>query len=202
MPEQHCDILISGGGIVGAALAAALSQTGLNVHLLEQRSLAQIQSPDPVQRASFIVEGCIRFLHQIGAWPENFGTPVKRMRIWDADRFGSIGFDAEEAGVTQLGVIAENRKLEQALHGFLAGQSKVTLHYQQHAVQPVASDGAVQCEIHGNIWRSRLLAVAEGRDSLLRQALNIQTQTVDYQQKGIIATVSVERPHQGTASYN
>lgn len=199
MPEQDTDIIISGGGMVGAALALALSESGLRIDLVEQRSQAQVDMPDPLQRASFIVEGSLRFLQGLGLSLEALGTPVQRMRIWDADHFGSIGFDAEDIREARLGVIVENRRLEQCLHGALAGKANVHVHYQQQITQPDAFAGEMRCQLNGATWRCRLLAVAEGRESLLRQALHIPLQSVDYAQKAIIATVQVERPHQGVA---
>lgn len=197
--EDTTDLFIAGGGMVGASLAAALSASHLDIALAELRPRARIDDPDPLERVSLIAEGSVRFLQRIGVWPENFGTPVRKMWIWDADRFGNIAFDAEEIGATRLGVIVENRRLEQALHTFLGQCPRVAVQYGRGIDAVYNEPDGVTVMMEGAVRRTRLLAVAEGRDSRLRRAMGIGTLRSDYGQRGIIASVGIERPHNGVA---
>ena len=62
------DIVIAGGGMVGAALACALGDSGLKVAVLEQRE----PSPPPAQgydlRVSAITLASVAIFKAIGAW--------------------------------------------------------------------------------------------------------------------------------------
>lgn len=197
--EIQPDVVVAGGGMVGAALAAALGDTLLQTRLVELRRREQVGAADPLERASLIAEGSLRFLRGLGVPVDELGTPVQRMRVWDAERFGTIQLDAEEVGAAELGRIVENRKLEQALHRALAGRGNVQVHYGAQVRDPWFLEDEITVEVDGQRWHTRLLAIAEGRESALRRALGIPTLRSDYQQLGIIATVQVERPHQCVA---
>lgn len=197
--ERSPDVIIAGGGMVGAALGLALSDSLLHIRLAEARPLHLIEQPDNLERASLIAEGSSRFLQTLGTDIGRIGTPVKRMRVWDDDHFGGIQLDAEEVGAAQLGFIVENRQLEQALHRLLAGRSNVALAYGARLQSPQPWGDEIGVDDGDQHWRTRLLAIAEGRESGLRQALGIPTLRSNYEQQGIIATVWTERPHGNTA---
>ena len=64
---ENCDIAIIGGGPVGAALALALRDSGLNITLLEARS-SKDASTDP--RALALSYGSRLLLTRLGIWQD------------------------------------------------------------------------------------------------------------------------------------
>lgn len=201
--DPHYDLIISGAGMVGASLALAAQQTGLRVAVFEKRPQAICALPDTYERASLVAAGSGRFLQTIGIDVATLGSPVERMRVWDAETTGSIHLDAEEAGESFLGHIVENRRLEQALHAALAEQG-VAVFYEQE----ISTAWADQEQMHistsntsrESSYGTTLLAIAEGRQSLLRKQL-IQAPVFQeaYGQDAITATVWMEKPHRGIA---
>lgn len=194
------DLIISGAGMVGASLALAAQQAGLRVAVFEKRNAAACAAVDPCDRASLIATGSGRFLASLGIDPALLGSAVERMRVWDAEGSGSIHLDAEEGGADRLGHIVGNRRLEQALHAALESAG-LHIHYGREITSAVAGNKAMHVtDASGMEFHGTLLAIAEGRQSPLRNAL-IQAPVFreDYGQDAITATVWIEKPHRHIA---
>ncbi|MHB1202796.1 MAG: UbiH/UbiF/VisC/COQ6 family ubiquinone biosynthesis hydroxylase [Acidithiobacillus sp.] len=195
------DLVVSGGGMVGASLALAVCRMGLRVRLFERRSREDCRSADPYERASLVSLGSGRFLAGIGIDVAALGTPVARMRVWDGQGFGSIHLDAEDGGEMLLGHIVENRRLEQALHEAICATGETVLHYAEELVETVPCHREIALRSkQGSSLSTTLLAIAEGRQSPLRkQVTNAPLFREDYGQDGITATVWMEKPHRHVA---
>ncbi len=198
--SSHFDVLVSGAGMVGATLGLALALDGLQVALAESRSQEQCHARDPHERCSLVNTGASQFLASLGIPVSGLGTPVERMRVWDAEHAGSIQLDAADADVQHLGYIIENRQLEQALHQKLQEMGVPLFYSTRLEHQHAGPHSRVLMDSRGAFYRTTLLAIAEGRQSRLRRTL-LQASVFgeDYRQEAITATISTERPHGGTA---
>ena len=122
------DIIVVGGGPVGACAGALLAQgtpgaAGLSVALLEPRPPAAVPAdarPDP--RVVALSRASERLLRRAHAWtqiPPARLSAYERMRIWHESiapsSAGVLVFDAADVGEPNLGYIAENRALQMAL---------------------------------------------------------------------------------------
>ncbi len=194
------DALISGAGMVGAALGLALQRQGLQVAIAERRSAEQCSTADPLQRSSLINAGASAFLGAQGIDIPRLGTEVIGMRVWDAEQAGSIQLDAADVAAPALGYICENQRIEQSLrNAFCAAGGKLLYNCQWQ--QGFGDSSRIELEDQqGEVYSAPLLAIAEGRQSLLRRQL-IQSSIFreDYGQEAIVATVQIERPHHGIA---
>jgi 2-octaprenylphenol hydroxylase len=63
----------------------------------------------------------------------------------------------------------------------------------------LADNGAVVTLKDGRSLSTKLLVGADGADSEVRRAAGIETQSLNLHQKGIVATVTTEKPHEATA---
>jgi 2-octaprenylphenol hydroxylase len=95
------DLIIVGGGPVGASLARAAR--GLSVALVAHEARA-VQTPGSLDaRVYALSPGNVAFLRELGAWqalPQDRLAPVHSMRVQGED--ASLEFDAYEAGVPEL----------------------------------------------------------------------------------------------------
>ena len=67
---EQADLFIVGGGMVGAALAAALADSGRRIVVLEQQAPAAFDPASaPDLRVSAISPASRQLLQRIGAWP-------------------------------------------------------------------------------------------------------------------------------------
>ena len=111
------DILIIGGGLVGASLAVALRESPLRIGVIEAAPLAASTQPSYDDRTLALAYGSKQIFDSIGCWhdiaPE--ATPIERIHISDRGRFGMTRLSATESGMPALGYVVPNRALGLAL---------------------------------------------------------------------------------------
>ena len=193
------DVLIVGGGMVGSALACALGDASLKVAVLDRAPAAAPPADGYDLRVSAITLASQAFFENVGVWEgmtRRRISPVREMQIWDAGGSGSIHFNAAEIGEACLAWIIENSvirtSLVERLHQF------TNIHYLSPVEATdigVTDDGASVTLKDGRRLRARLLVGADGADSAVRRAGGIETQSLNLHQKGIVATVTTQKPH-------
>lgn len=198
---MNFDVVIIGGGLVGASLAAALKHSGLSLALVESLP-APLPNPDWDSRIYAISPGSRSFLEQSGAWPlldASRVAPVEAMRVF-GDTGAELEFSAYQMGVAELACILESRTLQQALWQVLQHQDNLTLlHPARCAALEFAADAATLTLEDGRTLNARLVVGADGRDSWVRNQAGIGTAPLDYQQHGVVANFTTELPHRGIA---
>src|SRR5450631_148635 len=123
------DIVIIGGGLVGASLAAALKSSGLKLALVEGQSLPTLSSdPDSWDsRVYAVTPGNAEFLQQCGAWQKldmSRVQQVEEMRVF-GDTGAELDFSAYQVGAAELTFILESRLLQNALWDGLLHQDNL-----------------------------------------------------------------------------
>jgi 2-octaprenylphenol hydroxylase len=197
------DIVIIGGGPVGACAGALLAASGLAVTLLEPHPPTAL-APDsaPEARVVALSRASERILRAAGAWPALAGARLcayERMRIWHERQpvAAALVFDAADVGEPNLGYISENRLLQRALlEAFTAaGGELVAATFTGLAVTP----GGVTVATDSGELAARLVIGADGMDSRVRAAAGLGAAQADYHQSAIVARVRSARSHEHTA---
>lgn len=196
---QHFDILIVGGGLVGAAFAHALRDSDLTIGLLEARPpAAPSLAPDDWDARVYAVSpGNATFLAQ--AWqdlPAERLCPISKMDVrGDRDNAG-LTFDALAAGRAELGWILESRQLQYALWQHISRQANLTLITGQRGqTLQFSADQASLTLDNGDSLSARLIIGADGAQSWVRQQAGIGINARPYQQKGVVANFNCAKPH-------
>ena len=188
--------------MVGAALACALGSSSLKVAVLDRASPAA-PDKDYDQRVSAITLASQTFFENVGAWKgmaRRRVSPVREMQVWSEGGSGSIHFNAAEIGEPCLAWIIENSVVQMALIERLHQFTNV--HYLcpvEIADITLADNGAAVMLKDGRLLQARLLVGADGADSGVRRIAGIETQSLNLNQKGIVATVTTEKPHEQIA---
>ena len=195
------DVLIIGGGLVGASLAAALKPSGLSVALVEaQPMVPEREGWD--SRIYAISPGNAAFLAESGAWQRldmSRVQQVEQMRVF-GDEGAELDFSAYQLGAPELTFILENRLLQQALWQGLQQQDNLTLFHPARCASLAWHDDAACLQLEdGREISAKLIVGADGRDSWVRQQAGIIEPPTLYQQHGVVANFSAEKPHRGTA---
>ena len=199
------DIVVIGGGLVGASLAAALKNSGLKIALVESREpppLPEDESWD--SRVYAISPGSVDFLRNHAIWQKMNAsrlTPVYDMAVFGDDRSSHIQFSAYEIGVAELAFIVENCQLQTAVWEVLQSQKDhldVICPAKCAAITWHESHVAIQLE-DGRTLETALVVGADGVNSWVRQQADIEVSRHPYQQTGLVANYCTELPHHHVA---
>ena len=204
--EDQYDLVIGGGGMIGASLAAALAPLGLRIAVVEAVSRVEAQQPSFDDRSTALSRSTQRMYEAMGLWDDiiSSATPIRRIHVSDRGRFGFSHIDASEQGVEALGYVVINRVLGEVLQSVLSNSSNVDvlcparvtdLEPGEHEVAvELADEAAGRREMY-----CRLLVAADGANSTLRPMLGICAKKTDYGQHAIIGNLLPERPLHGCA---
>lgn len=200
-----CDVVIAGGGMIGASLAVALAPLGLKVTLVESAPLGSESQPSFDERTTALSNGSRRIYEGIGVWRSvaQEATPIRRIHISDRGRFGFARIDAAEQGVAALGYVLANRALGTALWERIAGDANLNVRCPATATGLATAPDALNLEVEqgGATIRigCKLLVAADGAHSAIRQALGIEATTWDYDQVAVITNVLARKFHDHVA---
>lgn len=204
MTEQY-DIIIVGGGLVGASLAVALAKTDFRIALVEVAEVKQAQSFSYDERSSALGFGSRKILDSMGIWDEikSSAEAIETVHISQKGYFGTARLTATEERLPALGYVMPNRVTGSALYTHMSSQSNLDIlapakvekvkTYEQ-VVTLIINQAGEKREIN-----TRLLVAADGAGSLIRSQLGITTRQVDYHQHAVIANVTPGKPHQNQA---
>ena len=202
------DVIVVGAGIAGSAMALALVRDGFEVTLIEARPPPAWNVENEVDaRVVALAADAVALFEDLGIWPEVMAaraSPYRRMHVWDALAPGELEFDSADRGETALGWIVENRLLQHVLWRALGkavddGHPLSLRSPAEVTTVENEADGVFVNLAGGTRLRSRVLIAADGASSPIRQQLGIGTRDRDYGQRGLVAHVGTERPHESTA---
>jgi len=198
------DVLVVGGGAIGAALALALARDDFDVALIEKNAPKPWRAEDEVDlRVVALAPDTRELLDELGVWNGIVAArvgPYRHMRVWDAGAPGELAFDAAEQGEAALGWIVENKLVQDALWQAIAAHPRVRLVCPGDVAEVEnASDAAIVALADGTRLRANVLVAADGAESPLRKQLGIDCVERDYAQRAVVAHVATERPHEDTA---
>lgn len=197
------DVVIVGGGLVGASLALALAETAHSVALVEVAAPPSFP-PSWDERCIALNHGSHNIFRALGVWDELAvaAEPILSTHISERGRFGVARFTAQEAGLAALGYNIPVRHLGSVLWqraqqtstrllcpAKLAG---LKLEGDRVRLELLAEEGPMSL-------RARLVVAADGAHSAVREALGIGAQAHDYGQSAIVTAVRPSRPHRGCA---
>ena len=199
------DVLIIGGGLVGASLAIALDGLGLDVAMVEATPAGTLPAVFDQRNLSF-AEATVNALDALGVMPllRAPSGRIQRIHISRAGDFGRIRLEASAHGRDEFGRVVVARDFGEALEARLASLRNLTRH------RPARFVGLG--ELHSGVRHvriadergehdiaTRLLVAADGSRSGVRDALGIRVHEHDYGQTLLVARVRMQRPPHGTA---
>lgn len=195
------DVLISGGGLVGQALALALAHHGLSSRIVDPADPVTTIAPGFDGRASAIASAVWRMFDVIGIADRlaGHGCPIRAIKVSDSGKPGELDFETAE-GAPPLGTMVENRRLRIALRDAMAESPLATLHAPvQVTAREVDTHGVTLTLSDGTQIAAPLLIVAEGRRSPTRDAAGFTIANWSYHHHAMIGAVAHERPHDHVA---
>lgn len=186
------DVIIVGGGMVGATVACGLGGSNLQVAVIEKllpKAFDQDQNHD--LRVSALSIASVNILKTVGAWRgvvERRLCPYRRMRVWESE--GDTEFRSDDIKCLELGFIVENRVLQLALLERLRNFDNIDL-YCPDAIKKIHYGGEqslVELEQGGQLSTGLLIA-ADGGQSRVRQVVGLGVNSWDYKQHALVISI-------------
>jgi len=201
------DVVIVGGGLVGASLACALGDSGLGIAVIEA-----VPPGDPGQtsyddRTLALAYSSRRIFEGIGVWDSiarRSACPIEHIHISDRGKFGFTRLHAKDMNIEALGYVAETRALGAALYETMSGLANVTLMCPANVIDIDIHESMATLTLeHGNksqTINTSLVVAADGGDSPLRRAVGIKADKRLYDQTAVVANVTPGHDH-GNVAY-
>ena len=199
------DVVVVGGGLVGAALALALCRTHLQVAIVEPQPPAPAPPDGEAwdSRIYAISPGSASFLEGCGAWqrlPAERIARVEAMHVFGDEPGARLQFSAYDCGLRELAFIVENGRLHCALWNELQQADNVTILPPARCERLERESAAAELALSdGTVVRARLIVGADGADSWVRTAAGIAAHPEPYGQLGVVANLATGKPHHGIA---
>ncbi len=222
-PNEHAEatklteqqVLIAGGGNVGLSFALLLAHHGIASTLLEKNSYPDI-SPDDDQLRSHYLDSrntalsrrTVQIYQEIGLWSQlqSHACRIDAVQISEQGSFGRAQLNKAEERVESFGQVMENAWLGRKL--LLAAQDAPLITLIDNAEVTTIDQQSDSVTLTFNYYdgdegaqqlQGSVLVACDGRDSTVRQLLNIGTTTYDYKQTAVVGVVETDQPHKHTA---
>ena len=199
--EKKYDIIIVGGGMVGATLACALGNSSFKIAVIEaQQSHFDWPEGSHDIRVSAITHASQHIFENLGVWEsmqQDGVAAYEQMHVWDASGQGQIHFDSTEVGQADLGHIIENRIIQKAVQNRLSDFDNIDLlmPVQLQSMQ-MSEQGVELLCADGLKLMTKLLVGADGANSWVRKTAGISLRSWAYHQNAVVCNVSTSESHQ------
>ena len=214
-PDKHYDLVVVGGGLVGASFCCALEaaieeawpENPLSILVVEaiavDANTAEQSSFDA--RSTALSFGSRQFFENIGLWQElgDAASAIHEIQVSDRGRLGSVEISREEQNVEALGYVVENKRLGQVLNARLDVSQKISLLCPALVSAVKATEKGMQLVLAHDgtetIVDTPLVVLAEGGKSPICKQLGIAQSIERYDQHALITNIAFEKPHQNIA---
>lgn len=199
------DIVVIGGGLVGASLVVALKDSGLKIALIESRLPALLPNDASWDSRIYAISpGSAAFLQSLGLWQQLAAariTPVYEMKVFGDDGAARLDFSAYDSGLPELAFIAENRQLQSVVWNAIDSLGEnVTVFCPAQCVSLTWQESWVDLQLaDGSMLQTALIVGADGVNSWVRKQAGIEVTQHPYHQVGVVANFCAEMPHYNTA---
>jgi 2-octaprenyl-6-methoxyphenol hydroxylase len=197
--DNHYDIVIAGGGMIGTSLSLALAPLGLRVAVVEAVARRASAQPSFDDRSTALSRSTQRMFEAMGLWGDivTASTPIHSIHVSDKGRFGFSHIDAEEQGVEALGYVVINRVLGSVLQSAMHELDGVNVICPARIVDVDLGPEKAKAVVEFDDGKQQtlscdLLVAADGANSAVRDMMGISAQKSPYGQCAVIGNLLPE----------
>ncbi len=210
-PRKEYDVLVVGGGMVGASFALDLARrsidSSISICVIEAVALSdQTNQPSFDARSTALAWSSRGVYESIGVWEQlaRVVTPIEEIQVSDQGHFGVTHLHHSEQDVEALGYVVENRELGTILNAALIESPLIELlapaRIQSATPRAEGMDVEIEYVDQRDKISAKLVVLADGGRSPLCTQLGIEHSREDYEQSALITNIAVEIAH-GNVAY-
>ncbi|TLU66822.1 2-octaprenyl-6-methoxyphenyl hydroxylase [Thalassotalea litorea] len=206
--QAQYDIVISGGGLTGAAMALAVlkqAKKPLQVAIVDSANKQQASGGFD-ERVIALSYGSAEYLHKLGVWDrlKSHACAIKNIHVSDRTYYGKARIDCQDYQREALGYVAPLDAIAKSIYAELktltGGNHRLDEYFANGIEDIVWQKNEVQVQLQqGQLLTAKLLLGCDGGQSRCRQIAKIDTECKDYQQYAIVANVQTTLPHNNKA---
>jgi len=218
---SHYDVVVVGGGMVGASFACALDyslnskthgqncqQREISILVVEAFKLSSEQTdfqPSFDARTTALSYGSSNIFQSFGLWQScaDTVTEISEIHVSDRGHFGRTQLSCQQLQMDALGFVIENRTLGRVLNQAMASAAGIGLlsPAKVKSIKPRPQGMELELDIGSTcqIVQAGLVVLADGGKSPICQQLGIVNTVERYQQSAIISNIAFSKPHNNTA---
>lgn len=200
---KQFDVVVIGGGLVGASCALSMSKKNpnLSVAVVEANQVASDYHPSFDDRSIALAQQSVEYLQSLNLFDADaaYAAAIKKVSVSDKGHFGKTHIQADEFAKPSLGYVVEVNPFGRSLHQRLT-QSNISLFCPDSvtAIKQGADSNQLTLQ-SGEQLSAKLLVIADGAHSPTRNLLGLGFNTQPYEQGAIIANIEVAGGHQHQA---
>ncbi len=200
---MNFDVTIVGAGPVGLSFARALSDTSLNIAIIDRQTSKSLANPPEDGREIALTHLSKKILTSFGIWQEidqNGISLIKEAKVINGAFPYSLHFNHQDTSENTLGHLIPNRLIRAAAYK-VAKESK--------AIKIITGVGVDSFNIDANkaeiklsnkeIIHCSLMIAADGRLSSSRRSMGIPSEVKDFGKTVIVCKMEHEKPHSNIA---
>lgn len=196
--NKSIDILIIGGGLIGATLLLALRGLGYSTVLVESKELDKLKPNDFDARSLALSLASQRILKTLGVWDalSPHASPIETIHVSNQGYFGTAKLEGKKNN--PLGYVLEMEDLNQALYQtqqkeeLLMGASLTALDCEHRTARVCTQSG--ELTLH-----PQLIVAADGAQSLVRRFCDLTAEIKSYEQEALVANIGIAKAHEACA---
>ena len=178
------DIVIIGAGPSGLAFACSLANTDLKIAIIEKSIKSKFSNPLNDGRDIALTHRSIDILKKLGIWKfinSELVSQIKEAKVLDGNSTNYLHFDHSKTVKNSLGCLVPSQVIKKAIYKKIKVCKKIKI-FTKKEVKKIISTNAFS-KIYtktGDIFKSKLNIVADGRLSAIRKKIGIYANKTNF----------------------
>jgi ubiquinone biosynthesis UbiH/UbiF/VisC/COQ6 family hydroxylase len=200
---MNFDVVIVGAGPVGLSFARALTDTSLNIAIIDRQSSTSLANPPEDGREIALTHLSKEILTSFGIWQEidqNEISLIKEAKVINGASPYSLHFNHQDTSENTLGHLIPNRLIRAAAYKVAKGSKDIKVMANVGVDSFNIDVNRVEVKLSNkDVIHSSLMIAADGRLSTARRSMGIPSEVKDFGKTVIVCKMEHEKPHKNVA---